>query len=305
MSYPAELTTGARILIVDDEPVGARAVAAMLEGYGHQVELAHDWTAAIRMFRPEIDLVLMDVILPDVDGFKLTRLLRQKSSVYVPVVLVTGRDDPDAKERGLVAGADDFLSKPVDPFELRTRVAAMLRIRRLTMALHQQAHIDSLTGIGNRYAFDQEWDRRKSEFSRYKRTMSLLMFDVDHFKKVNDTYGHEEGDEVLRVLGRVMRQTIRKCDRAYRFGGEEFVVFAPETNVEGAVVLANRIREAFFAATGATLAGRQTVSVGVVGVSEDADDVDAHSLLHRADELLYEAKHKGRDQVRSASLDDR
>lgn len=285
---------GARILIVDDEPLITARVAEMLAELGHVAVVAHDWSSALQAYDHTIDLVLLDLIMPKVDGFKLARLVRARGTIYTPIVFLTGRADDQARQKALEAGGDDFLVKPISTLDLRVRVTAMLRIRRLTEALHRQATVDALTGVGNRHALETALQQRVAEGGRYRRPWSLALFDADHFKRVNDEHGHEVGDDVLRAAGETFRTRIRTCDLAFRFGGEEFVVILPETTGEGALVLAERLRAEFARLSASTAAGAQTLSCGIAPVIEAGET--AKAVLARADQALYRAKQEGRDR---------
>lgn len=293
---PLSDAPGAHILIVDDDRVAGERVAGMLTALGHHPVVATDWTSALDAFDARTDLVLLDMVMPKVDGLKLAALIRERSEIYVPIVFLTGRSDDESKERALVAGGDDFLVKPVGRLELRVRATAMLRIRRLTQRLHARAHVDPLTRVGNRRAFDEALGRRCAEGARYRRPFSLILMDVDHFKRVNDTHGHAVGDDVLRILADVLRDGVRNADQVFRYGGEEFAVLAPETGLEGATILAERLRVSFRLATRRCAAGRQTLSAGVAA-TDAVGPLDPRRLLKAADDALYRAKEAGRDRV--------
>ncbi len=293
MTHATEVELGAKVLIVDDDHVTARYVADLVRALGHVPVVAHDFGAAVRAFDGDVDLAIVDLVMPDVDGYKLARILRERSEAYVPLAFLTGRKDDQTLQRGLAAGADDLLFKPIEPILFGVRVTALLRIRRLTQALLAQAITDQLTGVGNRRALEQEIERRVAEADRYGRQFAVLVLDVDHFKKINDAYGHDTGDKVLRLLGDLLRESLRKTDRSFRYGGEEFVVVAPETPRYGAILLAERIRLVFRERTATTPTGAQTLSIGIA-LSDAADGAEA---LKSADAALYEAKAWGRDRV--------
>lgn len=294
------------VLVVDDDHSGSRRMAELLGERGHHAVVAHSWTEAIReLAAHDVDMVLMDAVMPTVDGFKLTRLIRERPGSYLPIVFVAGRADAAARERAFEAGADDLLAKPVDPVELRLRIAAMLRIRDLTQnleekarALEELARRDGLTGLHNRRALDERLPHEIARAQRYGRELSVLMLDVDHFKEVNDGHGHDAGDRVLVCLGEVLRSSVRSCDGAFRYGGEELTVVAPETGPAGAFALAQRIRRAFEeSSAGASSAGAQTLSVGVASLRQLDEQAGAADLLGAADAALYRAKHEGRDRT--------
>lgn len=294
------------VLVVDDDPTHGEEVARTVAELGYHVTVTATWTQALRAFRAQIiDLVLMDAMMPTVDGFKLTRILRGYTDSYVPILFLTGLADANSREQCVSAGADDFLSKPVDPLELKVRLKAMLRIRQLTWALEEQsrqletlAHNDPLTGIANRRSFAKRIDEELERARRTGGALSLLMLDIDHFKRVNDTFGHAIGDDVLSYFGDLLERTSRGCDVPFRLGGEEFAILAPDSDEAAAEVLAERVRETFETQSeDATAAGRLTVSIGIASTAGMPVGVTAAQLTEAADRTLYAAKRKGRNRV--------
>ncbi len=300
------------MLIVDDDKLSSRMVGLMVENEGHQTFIANSWTEAIETFAKEdIDLVLMDAVMPTVDGFKLTTMLRQRATSYVPVVFLTALKDSATRLRAIESGGDDLMTKPVDELELKIRLMAMLRIRRLTHALEvrtrrlaQLASIDNLTGLLNRRSLEEQLAEQVEEALSGGGPLCALMMDIDHFKRVNDTHGHDVGDIVIAGLSQVLDEVVRPTDLAFRYGGEEFVVLCPDTPLERAEELANRLRTIFRERTEAgSVAGRQTLSVGVsatsgLGLTAECSNADYEAaLLRAADRALYEAKAQGRDRV--------
>lgn len=275
---------------------------------GHEPLSASTWSDAIRLFREgRPDLVLMDVMMPTLDGYKLARILKSDSGVFVPIILLTALDDVESKRRGMAAGADDFLTKPVSPLELEIRVSAMLRIKELTDQLQdanaklaQLAVTDPLTGLHNRRSVYSHLEREFVRAKRYEHPLAVAMLDIDHFKKVNDTYGHQTGDQVIRLVADALRRTIRQTDLAGRFGGEEFLILAPETGREHALTMAERIRLAVEEASAVSPGGPPvTVSIGVA-TTEVPDATSSEELVRLADEALYRAKREGRNRVVAA-----
>lgn len=309
---------GALVLVVDDDKTSAQHIADAVSSFGHEAVTANSWTEALTQFEScEFDLVLMDAVLPGVDGFRLTTLLRSRARSYIPILFVTGLHETRAKEHGIAAGADDFLTKPVEPIELQVRMTAMLRIRRLTLdleskraALERVANVDALTGVANRRQFEPKLVVELDRCTRYGRPLSVVMADIDHFKRINDRFGHPIGDEVLRCFGQLLARDVRDPDMAFRLGGEEFVVICPETDVDGACSLAERIRTAFAQVSETTSAGPSSVSLGVSGTSLFETRPSVERLLSSADEAMYDAKRSGRNRVRiyaqpsAAHLDD-
>lgn len=299
-------STPAHVLVVDDDPASAAAIATTVRDLGHRVTVAHGWTDALRVFgQSDVDLVLMDAIMPGVDGFRLTRLLRARSASYVPIVFLTGLADRTARERGIAAGADDFLSKPCDTLELKVRLTAMLRIRSLTRSLEARsralarlATIDALTGVGNRRAFDDQLPRDLAGSAQRDQRASLLLLDIDHFKGVNDRFGHTVGDALLGVLGRILEDASTGGVASFRYGGEEFAVLAGDVDSEGAMLVGERLRRTFATQTiHSTVAGACTLSVGVVSTDQFARTPDPTSFVAAADAALYRAKALGRNCV--------
>jgi diguanylate cyclase (GGDEF)-like protein len=298
----ASSVEGARILIVDDEKAQCGHLARIVETWGAVPIVAQTTAEALQQYRDGApDLVLLDVLMPKIDGYKLARIFKSDGK-YVPIILLTALEDLDSKRRGLAAGGDEFLTKPVNVLELQIRVSSMLRIRRLTTELEDVnrqlqafASIDPLTQLMNRRVLDERLDQEFARATRYGHKLACMMLDVDHFKKVNDTYGHQVGDEVLVQVAAAIRATIRKTDVAARYGGEEFVVLVPETPWTGAQVLAERLRHAVASSRSETAQPSVTVSIGIAATELGLGS--ARELLKRADEALYEAKRAGRDRV--------
>lgn len=302
----------ANILIVDDDRLSANTLADMVRKEGHDPFIANTWTEALDRFgKEDIDLVLMDAVMPTVDGFKLTTILRQRTSTYVPVVFITALADSRSRMLGVESGGDDYLVKPIEQLDLRIRLMAMLRIRRLTRALEvrtyrlaQLANIDNLTGLLNRRTLEERLADEVSQAILADAPLAALMIDIDHFKTINDTHGHAVGDVIIANVGQVLDETVRATDLAFRYGGEEFLVLCPETTSKQAADLAERIRGLFRVRTEALApAGRQTLSVGVavsseLGLSKISRTTEFEtSLLSAADKALYLAKTQGRDRV--------
>jgi two-component system cell cycle response regulator len=293
------------VLIVDDNRAGREQLAAMVESLGYRAITAESGLEGLRLTREaQPSLLLLDLVMPDFDGFKVAAAVKAQPR-FVPVILLTALNDIDSKRRGQAAGADDFLAKPVTLPELQIRIAAMMRIRRLTEALDAAnrrladlAHTDALTGLANRRRFEELLATEHDRARRYKRHLAVLTLDIDHFKDVNDTHGHAAGDDVLRVIAGVVDEALRQTDEIARTGGEEFVVLAPESNPAGALALAERLRKRVEAAVIETSGVRlnKTVSIGVA-VWDGGGEVDAATLLKHSDEALYQAKEKGRNRA--------
>ncbi|MBT0652129.1 diguanylate cyclase [Geomobilimonas luticola] len=254
------------------------------------------------------DLVLCDLEMPRMDGFKFLALMQsQKGLKDIPVIMLTGREDTELKIRGLEQGACDYVTKPFDAGELVARVKVQLKIKALQDALKRSnelltelSNTDPLTGLSNRRYFAETLEREFPRSVRKNESFSLAMGDIDYFKKINDTYGHQEGDMVLTTVATFIRNLIRRYDVAARYGGEEFAVILPDTDAAQAIQFAERLRKGVEALT---FSGRLqpltvTISIGVATFpSPQIDSID--KLVRSADEALYRAKKNGRNRVES------
>jgi diguanylate cyclase (GGDEF)-like protein len=293
-----------RVLIVDDDRTMLDSLGTLVGECGYQAVTARTWADALMLFRrSKPDIVLLDVMMPTIDGYKLARMIKAEAEDFVPIILITGLGDLESKRRGMAAGADDFLSKPVAPLELEIRLSSMLRIKQLTdqiaaanRKLEELATTDGLTALLNRRAIYEHLDREFNRSRRYGNPLAVCLLDIDHFKKVNDTWGHGVGDRVLEAVSAILRQTVRQTDFVGRYGGEEFLVLAPETPRLNARVLAERIRARVEIGTRSDEAiPPVTVSVGVAS-SEAVSANECEELVQLADGALYEAKDAGRNR---------
>ena len=301
-----ELPNPNRVLVIDDEQSIHKLIAARLRPEGIVVTGELDGVRGIaRAITESIDLILLDVGLPNLDGFQVCRKLKEHPSTRnIPIIFLTSDSTMEAKIRGLDMGAVDYVTKPFEQAELRARVRAGLRTKRLQDILERQSFLDGLTGLWNRPYLDQRLESELNVAHRYGRPLGLMMTDIDHFKRVNDTWGHPAGDAVLRELALRIESQVRASDVAARYGGEEFVVILPNTEVADGFRLAERIRNAI-SATPIRLPNDDettiTASIGISGIRPPRDARDlktlSDSLLARADVALYSVKSSGRDCV--------
>ncbi len=286
-------------IIEDDAAQRALLFERMLAGHYSVVEATDGESGLeqIRRHRPRV--VICDLLLPGLDGIELCRRIRADHSLDgTYLIVLTVCNDRESKNHALNAGADDFLLKPYDVDELMARLRNGLRVNKLQERLRHAARTDGLTGLWNHAEFRDMLNREFARTRRYGGVVSLLMIDLDHFKAVNDTYGHEAGNEVLQSVAQLLRHLVRDSDIVARYGGEEFAVICPETSLDDATQLAERIR--------ATLATRLeiprspqlkvTVSIGVSATSDPAVSAIC-DLINRADHALYLGKRSGRDRV--------
>jgi len=249
------------------------------------------------------DLILLDVDLPDIDGFEVCRRLKaDPSTAQIPIVFLTGASSTDEKLRGLELGAFDYVTKPFDPAELRARVRTSLRIKALVDMLSRTAKLDGLTGLFNRAYFEQRLAQSLSLVARGGDAFACMLIDIDHFKSINDRFGHPFGDRVLRSVASELASNSRKEDVICRYGGEEFVALTPSQTVDGAKVLAERMRVAVeqksFSHEGRPV--RVTCSIGV----SDTTLGPPSQVVAIADASLYQAKRAGRNRVMAAQAKD-
>ena len=292
------------ILVADDSMVVRAVLRRQLEADGHTVVEAVDGEEALRACREvRPDVVLLDVEMPVLDGHAtLERLKADDDLKDIPVVFLTGRVDTADVVTGLRLGAHDYLRKPFEANELMARVSAALRtkglqdeLRARNAELDRVSRIDMLTGLYNRRHLDEHLRRTISAARRHNRTLGVLLADIDHFKLVNDRYGHLDGDVVLKEVATRLLATVRTEDALGRWGGEEFIAVLSDTPAESIAVIAERMRQAI-AATPFSLAGGTTITVTVsIGHTSGCDDAEV--LVHRADDALYAAKAAGRNRV--------
>ncbi|MCU0700046.1 MAG: diguanylate cyclase [Myxococcaceae bacterium] len=320
---------GRLVLLVDDDRAVLELLRRGLEPQGYRFVEAEDGTQALTAIRKHHpDLILMDVEMPGLGGVEVCRIVKANQGAgfaFTPVILMTaGRSS--GKVEGLELGADDYLIKPFDMLELSARVKSMLRLKALQdtlveknkeldrinheleekrAALEQLSRTDGLTGLVNRRHFEERLAAEWARSERYRAPLSCLLLDIDHFKKVNDTWGHPFGDIVLKEVAKVARRALRDVDVIARYGGEEIIALLPETSPDEAWRAAERVRMGVEAMrlTCRTVEPpeqvRCTASIGVA--TAPAPTVEsAEQLVQLADECLYEAKQGGRNQVRQA-----
>ena len=304
------------VLVIDDSPAIREQVVRTLSDvalFAHYKEARDGLEGFKILIESHADLVICDVDMPRMDGFKFLQLVESRPELQgVPIIMLTGIMDFDSKIKGLEQGATDYLTKPFDAGELVARVKVQLKIKalqdelkRANELLKRLTNIDHLTNLFNRRYLTEVLD---GEFMRAKRNneyLSLIIVDIDHFKSVNDTYGHQNGDLVLAAVATLAQRQLRAYDSAARYGGEEFVLVIPGTSLAGGVMVAERLRQSVleyaFPAPMEDLT--VTVSAGVATYpSPLVDSVD--SLFRQADEALYRAKQSGRNRVEAMSSAD-
>ena len=296
------------ILLVEDDEKASKLIQYYLHGEPYQIEFASNGSEAISLAQQKkIDLILLDILLPGLSGFEVCRLLKGKEKTSnVQIVLMTGLRDLESKIKGIELGADDYLIKPINRHELRARVKSLIKKKAYLDSLHasyeravNSAITDKLTGLYNQAYLKHFLDFEIKRSLRQKTPLSFLMIDIDKFKLYNDELGHLAGDQVLKELGELLKVNARDIDLPVRYGGEEFAVVLPNTDIAEAKSTAERIRQVIqkhpFSVDPSLPAEKITVSVGVAIYSPHYNSVEG--LIKRADHALYQAKREGRDRV--------
>ncbi len=306
----------ARILLVEDSKSQAEVTREFLEKNGYEVDWVEEGKSAIMKARTQsVDIVLLDYVLPDINGNEVCRWLKLNEHTRgIPIVMITARSGTENKVSCLEAGADDCLPKPYNEIELNARIYACLRTKALQDELRAKncqlqemltkvetlAMTDSLTGLFNRRHCQDVLEKEFNRTVRYNTSLSCLMIDIDHFKKVNDAYGHRVGDSALKEVADLIKSNTRDIDTVSRWGGEEFLVLLPQTVKDSGMRLASRMLKA---ASGHAFAGipdgRITVSIGLASVPDPSID-SGEKLINASDVALYKAKKRGRNRAESA-----
>ena len=296
-----------RVLIAEDDPVSCHLLKSFLLKWNYDVTVETNGAAASRILESDDAprLAVLDWMMPGMEGVQICQRIRErKNRPYIYLLLLTARSEKQDLLRGLELGADDYLTKPFDSEELRARLLVGERILALQddlilarEELRFRATHDVLTGISNRATVMDALRNELSRQVREQRTFGVILVDIDHFKNINDTFGHLCGDEVLQAVTRRMKECIRPYDTIGRYGGEEFLIIASAADTRGTMALAERVRSMVESRPVVTQAGEVSVTASLgVAVSSSARNGDPQPLLRLADRALYSAKDKGRNR---------
>lgn len=294
------MASKSNVLVVDDDPDKLHLLSVALKIAGYEVRTATDGEealAAIAAYQP--DLVISDVMMPGVNGYELARRIRENPRTkFIPVILQTAaRLRAEDLRRGSEVGALGYITDPTDLDLLLARARTLLDFKAYLDTCEEAAFTDHLTGLANRRRFERQLEREVARTQRYSHPFCLMILDIDNFKDINDTYGHEAGDEVISRIARTLREGTRGIDLAARIGGEEFGIILTETDLERAVEVAERLR---LAIKGMEISGVRQIT-GSFGVAEYPSAAEsARELLASADVAMYKAKAAGRDKVERA-----
>ena len=297
------------IMIIDDSANQRELIGQALKDFNvcDQYREAQDGLEGLKSLLHEtVDLIISDLAMPHMDGFKFLSMIKSREDLCnIPIIILTSSEDSDSKIKGLELGASDYVTKPFNPGELAARVKAHLQIKNLqdelkrsNELLKELSYTDFQTGLYNKRHLMQTLSAEQNRSGRNKMCFSLIFLDIDFFKAVNDNYGHQNGDIVLTAIAKSIQSGVRNYATVARYGGEEFAIVLPGLPLEGALVVAERLREAIQATSFPPPMGdlKVTGSFGIATYpSDQVNDID--SLLGQADDALYRAKQKGRNRV--------
>ncbi len=306
-----------KMLIAEDDAIPRKFLLKMLSSFWNgPLLVAEDGLQAWELMQKEFaSLLIIDWMMPGLTGIELCKKIREANfGRYVYIILLTAKDEQQDVLEGLNAGADDYVRKPFNPQELQLRIKAGLRVinlenqlaaknaqlKSLNEKLEELVRIDPLMQIGNRYSFYEEIKKSHYRFMRYGDSYGLYICDVDHFKQYNDTYGHQEGDQVLRAVAQCIKNNLREGDEAFRYGGEEIVVLLPLQQIEGTLASARRVCQAVADMNithEKSSHGAVTISIGATACTCESLHANWKEVLEEADQALYQAKENGRNQV--------
>jgi diguanylate cyclase (GGDEF)-like protein len=303
---------GRRVLVIDDNAVIRKLTKTLLSKSNYVVMTADNGREGINIaetFNPQV--ILLDVMMPDIDGYKVCEELKSNDKTKdIPVVMVTSLTESVDKIRGLEIGAADYVTKPFNHGELLARVATHVKLKTIWDELQEKNRMledlcrtDGLTNLSNYRHFIEKLSYEFARSCRYGLSLCCAMLDIDHFKKVNDNYGHQAGDIILKSVSKIIIKNIREIDIAARYGGEEFGLILPHTKLEDAVRICNRIRENIesYGYEYNNLMIKVTISIGLCCMS-DIQTPTFNDLIKYADKSLYDAKKSGRNRVESFNI---
>lgn len=289
------------ILVVDDMTTTLLLLHDLLKDT-YEVKIAKSGTKALEILESpnDIDLILLDIEMPDINGYDVCKRIKNNETIKnIPIIFITGRTSQEDEEYGLNLGAIDYITKPFNKAIVKLRIKNYLNLKIKNDMLEKLSMYDGLTNIRNRRFFDETFEKTFSEIKRDKKSLAVLMIDIDFFKPYNDNYGHGQGDETLRKVAKALEKTIKRAsDFVARYGGEEFVILLKDINKDGVEAVANNllnaVRELKITHEFSKIENYVTVSIGASFYNSNSD-VTKLELLLKADETLYSVKNSGRN----------
>lgn len=289
------------ILVVDDMTTTLLLLHDLLKDT-YEVKIAKSGTKALEILESpnDIDLILLDIEMPDINGYDVCKRIKNNETIKnIPIIFITGRTSQEDEEYGLNLGAIDYITKPFNKAIVKLRIKNYLDLKIKNDMLEKLSMYDGLTNIRNRRFFDETFEKTFSEIKRDKKSLAVLMIDIDFFKPYNDNYGHGQGDETLRKVAKALEKTIKRAsDFVARYGGEEFVILLKDINKDGVEAVANNllnaVRELKITHEFSKIEKYVTVSIGA-SFYNSSSDITKLELLLKADETLYNVKNSGRN----------
>ncbi|MFY9269579.1 MAG: diguanylate cyclase [Candidatus Manganitrophaceae bacterium] len=309
----------AKILIIDDSAFEGKQLKASLEKSGHEIQIAETGMQGMKMTKMEHpDLILLDLVLPDISGREVCRWVKMTQETRtIPIIILTSRTDVKERVAGLDEGANDYVTKPFDDAELKARIGAVLREKTLRDKLEiknreyeelmrkfeRLAITDPVTELFNRRRFEEVVAHEFERFRRYQTPFTCMMIDVDHFKQINDTYGHDVGDLVLRAVAKEIQRQIRGVDTVARYGGDEFAVILTQQKGEEVLKVAERILKNVQLLRLKEIKNGEKVSLSIgIASLPDSDFKEMDQIVQSADYALYKAKKRGRNCAETSTI---
>ncbi|MCT7464158.1 diguanylate cyclase [Aliarcobacter cryaerophilus] len=289
------------ILVVDDMTTTLLLIHDLLKDT-YEVKIAKSGTKALEILESpnDIDLILLDIEMPDMNGYDVCKRIKNNETIKnIPIIFITGRTSQEDEEYGLNLGAIDYITKPFNKAIVKLRIKNYLDLKIKNDMLEKLSMYDGLTNIRNRRFFDETFEKTFNEIKRDKKSLAVLMIDIDFFKPYNDNYGHGQGDETLRKVAKALEKTIKRAsDFVARYGGEEFVILLKDINKDGVEAVANNllnaIRELKITHEFSKIENYVTISIGA-SFYNSSSDITKLELLLKADETLYNVKNSGRN----------
>jgi len=289
-----------KILVVDDSELNLQILTGVLQKKAYEVFTTNDGGQVMKIVsNTPVDIILLDIIMPNIDGFEVCRLLKNNHATKdIPIIMVTARTDSESIKKALDLGVFDYIKKPIEEVEVIARVQSALRFKEQLDQLKELSMKDGLTGLYNHSLLIELLEKELANHTRLEQGIAFVMLDIDFFKKVNDTYGHQAGDVVLKEVAEILRRSVRKGDIVGRYGGEEFGIVFLNFPKEDVVRTCERIRKKVenYIFNNSKTAMHITISLGVC-YKEPERALSTQEMIQHADEALYQAKGSGRNKV--------